>query len=144
MNIGQDTKKGNDMQITAQKYGYSRVIRCSFDEALERTRKTLQQQGFGVQAEIDISTALHEKLGVNIPRQVILGACNPQLAYQALQAEPEISLLLPCNVTVQQSGSNVQVSVIDAEKLMQFVGKPELKPIAMEAKRRLQAVLENI
>ena len=132
------------MQVTAKKYGYSRVVRCSFDEALERTRKTLQQQGFGVQAEIDISTALREKLGVNIPRQVILGACNPQLAYQALQAEPEISLLLPCNVTVCQSGPNVEVSVIDAEKLMQFVGKPELKPVAAEAERRLQAVLENI
>jgi uncharacterized protein (DUF302 family) len=132
------------MQATAQKYGYSRVVRCSFDEALERTRKTLQQQGFGVQAEINISTALHEKLGVNVPRQVILGACNPQLAYQALQVEPEISLLLPCNVTVRQSGPNVEVSVIDAEKLMQFVGKPELKPLAVEAKRRLQTVLENI
>jgi uncharacterized protein (DUF302 family) len=132
------------MQVTAQKYGYSRVVHYSFEEALERTRKTLQQQGFGVQAEINISTALHEKLGVNVPRQVILGACNPQLAYQALQAEPEISLLLPCNVTVRQSGPDVEVSVVDAEKLMQFVGKAELKPLAVEAKRRLQAVLENI
>jgi len=132
------------MQVTAKKYGYSRVVGYSFDEALERTRKTLQQQGFGVQAEIDISTALHEKLGVNVPRQVILGACNPKLAYQALEAEPEISLLLPCNVTVRQNGSDVEVSVIDAEKLMQFVGKPELKPLALEAKRRLQTVLENI
>ena len=65
------------MQVTAQKYGYSRVLRCSFDEALERTRKTLQQQGFGVQAEINIRTALHEKLGVSVPRQVILGAAIP-------------------------------------------------------------------
>lgn len=81
---------------------------------------------------------------MSVPRQVILGACNPQLAYQALQVEPEISLLLPCSVTVRQSGPNVEVSVIDAEKLMQFVGKPELKPLAVEAKRRLQAVLENI
>lgn len=132
------------MEVAAHKYGYSRVVHYSFEEALERTRKTLQQQGFGVQAEIDISTALHEKLGVNVPRQVILGACNPQLAYQALEAEPEISLLLPCNVTVRQSGPEVEVSVIDAEKLMQFVGKAELKPLAVEAKRRLQAVLENI
>jgi len=132
------------MQVTAHRYGYSRVVGCSFDEALERTRKTLQQQGFGVQAEINISTALHEKLGVNVPRQVILGACNPQLAHQALEVEPEISLLLPCNVTVRQSGANVEVSVINAEKLMEFAGKPELKPLAVEASRRLQAVLENI
>jgi len=132
------------MQLTANKYGYSRVVRWSFDEALERTKKALQQQGFGVQAEIDISTAMHEKLGVNVPRQVILGACNPQLAYKALQAEPEISLLLPCNVTVRQNGSDVEVSVIDAEKLMEFVGNPELKPVAVEAKRRLQEVLETV
>jgi len=132
------------MQVTTQNYGYSKVVRCTFDEALERAKKTLQQQGFGVQAEIDISTALHEKLGVNVPRQVILGACNPQLAYKALQAEPEISLLLPCNVAVRQNGPDVEVSVIDAEKLMGFVENPELKPLAVEAKRRLQAVLENI
>ena len=129
------------MEVTEQKYGYSRVICCAFDEALQRTKETLQQQGFNVQTEIDMSTALHEKLGVNVPRQVILGACNPQLAYQALQVEPEIGLLLPCNVTVRQSGPIVEASVIDAEKLMQFVGKPELKPLAVEAKRRLQAVV---
>ena len=132
------------MQTTVRKYGYSRLVSCSFDEALERTKKALQQQGFGVQAEIDLSTAMHEKLGVNVPRQVILGACNPQLAYKALQAEPEISLLLPCNVTVRQNGSDVEVSVIDAEKLMEFVGNPELKPVAVEAKRRLQEVLETV
>ena len=132
------------MQGTVHKYGYSKLVRCSFDEALERTKKTLQQQGFGVQAEINLSTAIHEKLGVNLPREVILGACNPQLAYQALQAEPEISLLLPCNITVRQHGSDVEVSVIDAEKLMQFVGNPALEPVAVEAKRRLQAMLETI
>ena len=132
------------MQVTAQKYGYSKVVSVSFADALERTKRILQQQGFGVQAEIDISTALHEKLGVDVPRQVILGACNPQLAYQALQAEPEISLLLPCNVSVRQNGPAVEVSVIDAEKLMGFVGNPKLKPLAVEAKRRLAAVLEQI
>ena len=132
------------MQTTAQKYGYSRLVRCSFDEALDRTKKTLQQQGFGVQAELNLSTALKEKLAVDVPRQVILGACNPQLAYKALQAEPEISLLLPCNVTVRQNGSDVEVSVIDAEKLMEFAQNPKLKPLATEAKRRLQTVLETI
>jgi uncharacterized protein (DUF302 family) len=79
-----------------------------------------------------------------VPQQIILGACNPQLAHKALQAEPEIGLLLPCNVTVRQDGQNVRVAVIDAEKLMDFVGNPQLRPIAEEAKRRLQAVLEKI
>jgi uncharacterized protein (DUF302 family) len=132
------------MEMTTQKYGYSKTVNYSFNEALERTKQALQEQGFGVQAEINISGALREKLGVEVPPQIILGACNPQLAHKALQAEPEISLLLPCNVTVRQEGQQVKVAVIDAEKLMEFVGNPELKPLAAEAKRRLQAVLERI
>jgi len=132
------------MPLAAQKYGYSKTVNFSFEETLERTKKALQEQGFGVQAEINISNALREKLGVEVPRQIILGACNPQLAYKALQAEPEISLLLPCNVTVRQSGPKVEVAVVDAEKLMEFVGNAELTPLAAEAKRRLKAVLETI
>jgi uncharacterized protein (DUF302 family) len=131
------------MQMTAQKYGYAKTVNCSFADAVERVKNALQEQGFGVQAEIDISGALREKLGVEMPPQIILGACNPQLAYQALQAEPEISLLLPCNVTVRQTGQTVEVAVIDAEKLMEFVGNHELKPLASEAKRKLLAVLEK-
>jgi uncharacterized protein (DUF302 family) len=130
--------------VTAQKYGYSKTVSCSFNEALERTKKALQEQGLGVQAEINISGALREKLGVEMPPQIILGACNPQLAHKALQVEPEISLLLPCNVTVRQDGRQVEVAVIDAEKLMDFVGNPELSPLAAAAKRRLQTVLERI
>lgn len=132
------------MQTTALKYGYAKLVNASFDETLERVRKALQQEGFGVQAEINISNALREKLGVELPRQLILGACNPQLAYKALQLEPEINLLLPCNVTLRQVSDGVEVAVIDAGKLMQFVGNPELTPLAQEANRRLQAVLEAI
>jgi uncharacterized protein (DUF302 family) len=132
------------MQTTAQKYGYAKIVNSSLSETLERTKKALQEQGFGVQAEINISRALHEKLGIEVPQQIILGACNPQLAHKALQKEPEIGLLLPCNVTVRQDGQQVKVAVIDAERLMGFVGNPELRPIAEEAKRRLQAVLEQI
>src|SRR5215469_12797638 len=114
------------MQMTAQKYGYSTTVNYSFKEALERTKKALQEQGFGVQAEINISSALREKLGIEVPQQIILGACNPQLAHKALQAEPEIGLLLPCNVTVQQHDQHVKIAVIDAARLMDFVGNPEL------------------
>lgn len=130
--------------MTTQKYGYSKTVNFPFSEALERTKRALQEQGFGIQAEINISGALREKLGVELPPQIILGACNPQLAYKALQAEPGISLLLPCNVTVRQNGAHVEVAVIDAEKLMEFVGNPDLKPLAAEAKRRLQAALGSI
>ena len=130
--------------ITALKYGSSRTVAASFDDAVARVKQALQEQGFGVQAEIDISKALKEKLGVEVPRQLILGACNPQLAHQALQAEPEVSLLLPCNVTVRQKPGAVEVAVIDAGRLMEFVGNPALTPLAQEASRRLQAVLEKI
>jgi uncharacterized protein (DUF302 family) len=132
------------MQTTALKYGYSKVVQVSFGETLERVRQALQKEGFGVQAEINISNALREKLGVDLPAQLILGACNPQLAYKAMQLESEISLLLPCNVTLRQTPDGVEVAVIDAGKLMQFVGNPELTPLAEEANRRLQAVLESI
>ncbi len=132
------------MQVTALKYGFSKTINTSFDQAVQRAKDALQKQGFGVQAEINLSNALKEKLGVDVPRQLILGACNPQIAYKALQAEPEISLLLPCNVTVRQTGENVEVAVIDAGKLMEFVGNPELRPLADEVKRRLQAVLDEV
>lgn len=130
--------------ITALKYGSSRTVAGTFDNAVEQVKKALQEQGFGVQAEIDISKALKEKLGVEVPRQLILGACNPQLAYKALQAEPEVSLLLPCNVTVSQKAGAVEVAVVDAGRLMEFVGNPALRPIAQEANRRLHAVLEAI
>ncbi|HSM87379.1 MAG TPA: DUF302 domain-containing protein [Candidatus Limnocylindrales bacterium] len=132
------------MQLTALKYGYAKVVNTSFDEALENVRNALQSEGFGVQAEINISNALKEKLGVEVPRQMILGACNPQLAFEALQLEPEVSLLLPCNVTIQQKPGAVEVAVIDAAKLMSFVGNPALEPLAAEAGRRLQRVLEKI
>jgi uncharacterized protein (DUF302 family) len=81
-------------------------------ELLPLQRTMNGEQGFGIQAEINISGALREKLGVELPPQIILGACNPQLAYKALQAEPGISLLLPCNVTVRQNGAQVEVAVI--------------------------------
>jgi uncharacterized protein (DUF302 family) len=132
------------MQVTALKYGFSKTLSTSFDQAVQRSKDALQKQGFGVQAEINLSNALKEKLGVEVPRQLILGACNPQIAYKALQAEPEISLLLPCNLTVRQTGENVEVAVIDAGKLMEFVGNPELRPLAEEVKRRLQTVLDEI
>ena len=132
------------MQLTAQRYGYSKTVNSSFNEVLERAKEALQEEGFAVQAEINISNALREKLGVEVPQQIILGACNAALAHKALQVEPEIGLLLPCNVTVRQDDQHVRVAVIDAERLMDFVGNPELKPIAAEAKSRLRAVVERI
>ena len=106
-------------------YGYSRAVEASFDEAVERTKAALKAEGFGVLAEIDIQRAMKEKLGVDMPRHLILGACNPRLAHRALEAEPDVSLLLPCNVVVREREGRVLVSAIDAEQMMSVVGNPE-------------------
>ncbi len=132
------------MQTTALKYGFARTLNLSFDQALEKVKEALPKEGFGIQAEIDISRALKEKLGVEVPRLLILGVCNPPIAYKALQAEPEIGLLLPCNVTLRQTAEGTEVAVIDAGKMMEFVENPALKPLGDEVKKRLQALLDSV
>ena len=87
-------------QVEQQKYGFSRTIDAAFDEVTERTREALKQEGFGVLSEIRLDEKLKEKLGVDFRRYVILGACNPPLAYKTLQEDINIGLLLPCNVVV--------------------------------------------
>ena len=87
-------------QVEQKKYGFSRTVDAAFDEATERTRDALKQEGFGVLSEIRLDEKLKEKLGVDFRRYVILGACNPPLAYKIIQEEIDIGLLLPCNVIV--------------------------------------------
>ena len=125
-------------------YGYSRSVDVGFDEVVERTKAALKEQGFGVLAEIDIRAAMKEKLGLDVAPHLILGACNPQLAHRALEAEPEISLLLPCNVVVRERDGRVQVSAIDAERMMSFVGNPALEPVAREANERLRKAVDAV
>jgi uncharacterized protein (DUF302 family) len=125
-------------------YGYSRSVDGSFDEAVESTKAALKEQGFGVLAEIDIQAAMKEKLGLDMPAHRILGACNPQLAHRALEVEPEISLLLPCNVVVRERDGRVEVSAIDAERMMSFVANPALEPIAREANERLRKAVDAV
>ncbi len=129
---------------TAAKYGFARQVSASFEEATERIKAALKEEGFGVLAEIDVSKALKEKIGLEIPRYLILGACNPNLASRALSAEPLIGLLLPCNVVVRESAGATEVSVIDAEQMMSFVGNSQLEPIAKEASQRLRRALDSI
>ena len=127
-------------------YGTSTTVGLPFDEAVTATRDALAEQGFGVLTEIDMSATLKAKLDVDVPRQVILGACNPPLAHRALQAEPEIGLLLPCNVIVYEDASGqVTVSAVDAEAMMAVVGdSPIIAEVGADARRRLTAAIAAI
>ena len=127
-------------------YGFSREVAADFDDAVERTREALKTEGFGVLSEIRIDEKLREKLGVDFRRYVILGACNPPLAYATLQEDINIGLLLPCNVVVYETEPNVAVvAAIDANAMMSVVGeKPEIKEVADEVNKRLRQALEQI
>ena len=108
------------------KYGYSRTLDVSYSEAMGRARAALNAEGFGVLCEIDIKEKLKEKLGVDFRNYVILGACNPALAYQALQEEINIGLLLPCNVIVYEHGGRSVVSAVDAARMLASSEIPSL------------------
>ncbi|MCP4204755.1 MAG: DUF302 domain-containing protein [bacterium] len=106
--------------------------------------QALQEQGFGVLTEIDVKATLKKKLDADFRRYVILGACNPHLANQALNAELEIGLLLPCNVIVYEDGDGSVVSIADPNVMMQAAATEELEPLAAEARRRLERVAEAL
>lgn len=116
----------------------------TFDEALERTRSALAEEGFGVLTEIDVQATMKEKLGVEREPYVILGACNPPLAHRALEAELELGALLPCNVVVFTDAGATHVSAVSAEQMLGMVGNPALEPVAREVGERLGRVLERV
>jgi uncharacterized protein (DUF302 family) len=127
-------------------YGFSTTIQgTSFDEALAHTLQALKEEGFGVLSDIDVQAAMKDKLGVDMPRYRILGACNPPLAHQALQAVPDIGLLLPCNVVVREVSSHeTVVGFLDPQVMVQLVGGAGMKAVADEAEQRLRRVCTNL
>lgn len=126
-------------------YGFSRSIAGQPSDTIDRVTAALKEQGFGVLTKIDVKATLKQKLNVDHRPYVILGACNPPLAHRALQVEPELGLLLPCNVIVYDNGdSTTTVSIIDPIQMMQVVGNPALTPIATEANQRLRQVLASL
>jgi uncharacterized protein (DUF302 family) len=126
-------------------YGMGKSVRLAYDEAVARTRTALQKEGFGVLTEIDVKATLKKKLDVDFRRYVILGACNPSLAYQGFQAELDIGLLLPCNVIVyEEDAGRSRVAILDPLVQLSITGRHDIEPLAREARERLARVLAAI
>ena len=127
-------------------YGIRRKIAIPYDQAVVRTKAVLQEQGFGILSEIDIKAKLKEKLDVDFKRYMILGACNPPLAYKALQAEPEIGLLLPCNVIVYEvDAKSSMVAAIDPNSMIDVVGENRaVEEVARDARAKLERAIGNL
>jgi len=124
------------------KFGFGKAVDVGFDEAIDKVTAILQTEGFGVLSDIDVAAKLKEKLGADMPPYRILGACNPPLAHQAVEAVPDIGLLLPCNVLVREDDAGtVHVSFMDPEAVLSLVDDPGVVPLAKEVKTRLERVL---
>jgi uncharacterized protein (DUF302 family) len=115
-----------------------------FAEAVTRVREALQAQGFGVLTEIDVQATLHDKLGQDIEDYLILGACNPPLAHQALDADRRIGLLLPCNVVVRTAGGQTVIEALNPQIMAEVTGQPSLQPVADEATSKIRAALDSL
>ena len=127
------------------KYGFGKSVNTSFDQAVERVTQELQKEGFGVLTDIDVAATLKKKLNQDMPPYRILGACNPPLAHRALQAEPSIGLLLPCNVVVRQDETGqVLVEFMDPNAVLDLVDKPAITGLAREVHQKLERVLQAV
>ena len=125
-------------------YGIRIRLSEPYGAVVQRVRDALKEQGFGVLTEIDVQATLRQKLGEEIEDYIILGACNPPLAHRALQADRQIGLLLPCNVVVRADGTGTIVEALDPQVMAKVSGSPELRAVADEAARRLNAALETL
>ena len=124
-------------------YTLTTTTELPYAEAVERVRAELQAEGFGIVCEIDVQATLKAKIDVDGDPYLILGACSPPLAHRALKAEPELGVLLPCNVVVYERDGRTTVSAVDAERMLSIVGNDELKPVAAEVRQRLASVVER-
>ncbi len=129
------------MSAAGSSYTLSTTTALSFDRAVDRVRDELKQEGFGVLCEIDVQATLRARLGVETEPYLILGACNPPLAHRALDAEPELGVLLPCNVVVYERDGETRISAVDAERMLSIVGNDELAQTAAQVRGKLAAVV---
>ena len=127
------------------KYGFGKAVATPFSETVERVTKALNSEGFGILTDIDVAATMKAKLNKDMPPYRILGACNPSLAHRAIQAEPAIGLLLPCNVVVREDAAgSVRVEFMDTDAVLALVGKPEIDALAKEVRQRLDRVMGGI
>jgi uncharacterized protein (DUF302 family) len=132
------------MTTTTSSYGILKTLPAPFGETVARVKKLLKEQGFGVLTEIDVQATLKAKLGKDVQPYVILGACNPPLASRALELEPDIGLLLPCNVIVAATPDGTRVGVVNPASMVSFTGNATLDEVSREADERLRRVIEKL
>lgn len=131
-------------QTLTSKCGFSKILDGSFENVVQRTREVLKDNGFGIITEIDVKQTMKEKLSLEYPKFVILGACNPQLAHQALEIDPAIGLFMPCNVMVRQLAEKVEVSAVDPGTMVTAVGNDKLTPVTNKAQEVLKRTIASL
>ena len=132
------------MQTVRSNYTLSKTTNLAFDHAVEHVRTELRAEGFGILCEIDVHQTLRDKLGIEREPYLILGACNPTLAHGALEAEPELGVLLPCNVVVYTHDDQTRIAAVDPERMLSIVANDDLAPAAAEVRRRLEEVVTRV
>jgi uncharacterized protein (DUF302 family) len=126
-------------------YYFSKTVQTTFDDAVSRVTEELKKEGFGVLTDIDVKETLKKKLNVDFRKYRILGACNPQYAYKALEAEDKIGTMLPCSIIVQEiAGVGAEVAAIDPAASMQAINNPNLAEIAVQVREKLRAVIARV
>ena len=125
-------------------YYFSKTLDVPLSQAVEKTIDALKSRGFGVLTRIDVQSVLKEKIGADFHPYVILGACNPRMAHQALHAEDKIGTMLPCNVIVQEVGGKTEVAAVDPVASMQAIQNPGLEAIAVKVQEELKAAVQAI
>ena len=126
------------------KYGISKTVSLSYQQAIDKVTVELKKEGFGVLTTIDVSDTLKKKLDIDFPNYIILGACNPPFAHKALAAEEEIGLLLPCNVIVYEKDGTTHLSAFDPLVMKKLIDNPVIETVAMEIRQRLERVIAAV
>ncbi len=126
-------------------YHFSKTINAGMEQAIEKVTTELKKEGFGILTEIDVQKTLKKKIDVDFKPYIILGACNPNFAYQVLQVEDKVGVFLPCNIVIQDAGKGkVEISAIDPMANMQVVANPDLKPMGLEVQALLKNIIEKL